>query len=272
MPENVFINYENRLVAFLDVMGFKKLLSSTGPGVPQALQNYYQKIFQFLGEKAESYNLQPEDRFKKLLVSDSIIMSVVIPEDEIKRHETTTRFFLSISLIQYLLAVKCDIWTRGAVSCGNLCIDEDRNILVGPSFVSAYELEKVANYPRIIIDPKVCRELNLTPNGLIEKVNHLAGKNILSELSGQIRFGRGVPSNSDAIFIDWFGHSFGRQESLNIFFEGLKDRMTSDQHLFEKSQLLGRYLRESWDTNVADSQNLSAREQLIDDKLNSLEF
>ena len=71
------------------------------------------------------------------------------------------------------------------------------------------------------------------------------GENLLPN-TGITRIGR--PSFIyDAIQIDWFRQCFDRHVHLDLFFSGLKRRMTSSQALFEKSLKTGRYLRESCD-------------------------
>lgn len=236
--------YQNRLVALIDVMGFKKLLHPNEKS-RELLQSFYDQSFEFFSAKGQNYaETAPDDDFKKIFVSDSIILSVVLTEDESKNLQVATRFFAAIALLQFLLAVKTKIWTRGAVSIGDLYIDEKTNVLVGPAFVSAYELEKKADYPRVIIDPKVCQFFDLVPAAFMRKINSLGYSNLLLGPNADNRLS-GAPMNHNAIQIDWFRQTFTRSEIVSSFFKDLKIRISEDQTLFEKSIRLLEYLRES---------------------------
>jgi hypothetical protein len=266
--------YQTRLVAFLDVMGFQQLLSGDEPN--KKLKNYYENIFEFLDEKSNVYQkFGNEDSFKKLLVSDSIIMSIVIDPEAENVIEKAARFFSSVSLIQYLLCTKSQVWTRGVIALGNLFIDESTNVLVGPAFVAAYNLEKVADYPRVIVDPSVCRGLKLTSNEFIEKLNSTNYKGVLLQKPKTENLSSiGRPTfNRDSLQLDWFRHAFDRSEILNKFFEDFADRSTLNQPLFEKSQKLGAYLRESFFQETIDRENgMRDRHKKIDQLLKNVGF
>lgn len=238
------IIYKNCIVALIDVMGFRKMLS--GDEVSDTLKSFYEDTYEFLLAKGRIYDLDGKnDNFKKLFVSDSIVLSVELTDDLNTNVQIAARFFSAIALLQYILAVKTKIWTRGAVSVGNLFMDEQTNILVGPAFVEAFELEKTAEYPRVIVDPKLCATFDMTPKNFINQINSVQGY-----------IGKLIPPNGpyrafmdsmrhNAIQIDWFRHAYDRQESVDSFFDDLKARSSSDQSLFQKSQMLLEYLRES---------------------------
>lgn len=238
------IIYKNCIVALIDVMGFRKMLS--GNEVSDTLKSFYEDTYGFLLAKGQIYDLDGKnDNFKKLFVSDSIVLSVELSDDIDTNVKIAARFFSAIALLQYILAVKTKIWTRGAVSVGNLFMDEQTNILVGPAFVQAFELEKTAEYPRVVVDPKLCAAFDMTPKNFIKQINSVEGY-----------VGKLIPPNGpfrafmdsmkhNAIQIDWFRHAYDRQEKLDSFFEDLKERLSSDQSLFQKSQMLLEYLRES---------------------------
>lgn len=235
------IEYQKRLVALIDVMGFTQLLNSN----ISLLQKFYTDTHEFLVGKAQIYELDGKtDDFKKVFVSDSIVLSVKLQEDFLKNLEIASRFFSAIALLQYVLAIKSKIWTRGAVSVGDLFIDEKNNVLVGPAFVQAFELEKKANYPRVIIDPKICSFFDLTPHSFVEKINLEKDTAKLIPPNGPAR--PFLDSfRHQAIQIDWFCHAFDRVEDLDLFFNDIKNRSSLNQDLFQKSQLLLEYLRES---------------------------
>lgn len=229
------IVYKKRLVAFLDVMGFKTLLGEDQKSI-DILQDFYGraiKALKFL--KEGDFGSLPND-LQSIFVSDAIVVSTELPQDLETAARTTLIFFQKIGFLQAILAMESNIWIRGAVSIGNLHIDEDKNILVGPAFVRAYNLEATADFPRIIIDPLVCRHFDLLPHQLVEKMNSTKLKILLA-------FGDGADA---AIQIDWFlvAVLFEKWDYIP-FFADLKSRMTLDQSIFTKSRKMLTYFRQS---------------------------
>lgn len=263
------ISYENRLVAFIDVMGFQELLKD-----PRAikLNKYFKQVRRNLEAKSATFHgISAEQKFRKILFSDSIILSIELSDDPKENIMRMAFFIHSISRLQYDLATLCDIWTRGAVSYGKLHMNENTNEMAGEAFVSAYSLEKFADYPRIVIDPKVCKSVNLTPQDFVAKINACQYEGRLVEMKEQMRYGRGTPMEIDSLQIDWFGHAFQAGNDLQQFFDGIQDRYVSNQALFMKCRRLCKYLRESYDS-WPKNKELNLREKLIDDKLKEFEF
>lgn len=263
------ISYEKRLVALIDVMGFKELLTNDAL---EKLQQFYEDANEFLIAKGRLYEqTAATDDFKKLFVSDSIILSVKLNTDDDGKIERTeenfqiaARFFAAISLLQFLMAFKTNIWMRGAISIGNLFIDENRNILVGPAFVDAYFLEKKADYPRVIIDPKVCSKFGQLPSAFIDKINSLGFSSQIIGPSPRQRIGSHMAS--DAIQLDWFRQTFDRVERIEPFFKDLKSRISLNQGLMEKCNKLLTYIRESWTTY-----SMSPHAQQFEERMNKVD-
>lgn len=116
------ISYEDRLVAFIDVMGFQELLKDP---LAQKLNQYFQQVRKNLADKSATFHgISGEQKFKKIIFSDSIILSIELSGESNEDVARMAHFFHSISRLQYDLATICDIWTRGAVSCGKLHINE----------------------------------------------------------------------------------------------------------------------------------------------------
>lgn len=263
------VSYENRLVAFLDVMGFQELLKDPNA---QKLNQYFQKVRKNMEAQSATFHaISKEQKFRKILFSDSIILSIELSGDVNEDIARMAGFFHSISRLQYELATVCDIWTRGAISSGKLHIDELTNEMAGAAFVSAYSLEKFADYPRIVIDPRVCAAVRLNPAEFVLKINDCQFQGKLVEIQEVQRYGRSAPMPVDSIQIDWFAHAFQSNINLETFFNGIKERYVTNQSLFIKCRRLCRYLRESFDSWPKDDQ-LTSRQQLINDQLNKLDF
>ncbi|MER0044718.1 hypothetical protein [Pseudomonas sp. MGal98] len=136
MDVKIEIKYANKLVAFIDVLGFKNIVFS---GKHEDIQEYYSFLLSRFKDAVEKYD------FDFLLISDSIVIYADASLDNL------SRLFKIASILQAGLLGK-GIPVRGAISQGNLFVDKKSNIIVGPGLANAYMLESQAKFPRIIID------------------------------------------------------------------------------------------------------------------------
>lgn len=136
------IEYKKRLVAFIDVLGFKNLVFSTDL-VP--IEKYYGFLLSKFADGAIKRKLD------YLLISDSI---VIFCDDTQENLFTLIKF---AGILQSGLLSE-GIIVRGAISRGDLFVDKDSNIIVGPGLVNSFSLEAAAKYPRIIIDRRVVEQ------------------------------------------------------------------------------------------------------------------
>lgn len=154
------MNYEDRIVLYIDILGFKELLNETtdkdGNDVETAIDkivNAYDSIRDVwdLDKKNNDFVIDEESykRSKKISIfSDCIVISFLAKERSEIFHTLLEVKWMIIRLIYK------GILCRGAISYGKL-IHNDRFIF-GPALVEAYILEsKAANYPRVILDRNI---------------------------------------------------------------------------------------------------------------------
>lgn len=151
------MNYENRIVLFLDILGFKSIINKTvnkDNDIETSIESLYNSLNEirtFLTYRLEEYKSMIHDQNKSVRVtqfSDSIIISFV--------NDKNITLLNLIIVIQELIIklVNNGLLCRGAISYGKLVHDE--NIIFGPALNDAYETEtKAALYPRIILDKSV---------------------------------------------------------------------------------------------------------------------
>ncbi len=172
MNEN--LSYEKRIIAFIDILGFKDLIKESEKD-PTILKSIYEVLNYFKNwEKSESWNLKTieieEDAQKKGIVnfaisnksictcfSDSIVVSIKISDGDIN-----ALFSTLITNISYIgsYSIQKGILLRGAITIGNI-IHQENGILLGQGFIDAYNLEsKLASFPRIVVSDKLIGELN----------------------------------------------------------------------------------------------------------------
>ena len=144
------VNYENRVVLFLDILGFKNIIDKTyNPTTDEDIPTSISELYEVLLSMTEDFAIDKKKTSKIVTqFSDSIVIS--FKEDE---KEGIFILFEEIqNLIIKLLSKR--IICRGAISYGKLI--HNRNIIFGPALVDAYETEtKAAMYPRVILDKSI---------------------------------------------------------------------------------------------------------------------
>lgn len=161
------IQYVKKYVCYIDILGFREMVTQYHP---QTIYNIIQiGLNEFRGGRVltsgnPTYAIDGEG-IDFFYFSDTFVLMF---------SENLPRFPLIIgSLITKLISnLQYPILVRGSVTYGDVYYNKQDNILYGPAFVQAYELEKQAKLPRIIIDKNIASHLiskNCTrDNNLIE--------------------------------------------------------------------------------------------------------
>ncbi|WP_162428575.1 hypothetical protein [Pontibacter pudoricolor] len=196
-------NYENRIVLFLDILGFKRIIEDTElKGEEDVKKTSF--LIETIEEMKEAVRAISKGTTKNVTqFSDSIVVSFV--ENDIKE---IPKLFLDLQrLIAKLLAR--GILCRGAVSYGKLY--HSNGLVFGPALVDAYETEsQAALYPRIILDQSV---LDVMKHHYSFESKHSYRK---------IRFDSDVNSylktdSDDKFYIDYFTGSMQFFENEELF-------------------------------------------------------
>jgi hypothetical protein len=153
------VDYEKSYVAFLDVLGFKKLVMSKNKKEKLKIEQY----FGIVNSAIEYLKQIPSKRsIGSIVISDSIILSVPHGEDKKTNINKLRHLCVAIGIIQQHLALK-NIWLRGAISSGDTYFNPEKRQIVGPAYVNAYLLEgSVAISPRVVLDSKIIEELEFS--------------------------------------------------------------------------------------------------------------
>jgi hypothetical protein len=133
---------QNKLVAFVDILGFKHLITQEKSKAIKSLNDIDSSIQHILWILKE----QHQKTFSTKLFSDCICISC---DDTL---ENVFYIIYELSYIQYSLSLE-GIYVRGGLSFGDHF--ENNRIIFSNGLVKAYELEQTAHYPRIIIDSEL---------------------------------------------------------------------------------------------------------------------
>ena len=172
------INLEERLVCFIDILGFKDIIEnfdktndvSIIEKIKFAFEESIKKIKnpidpqakEILNVKQENIDLLKKD-FHFKTFSDNIIISITYNNDNfISRLHLITLFS---NIFQYIMTCH-GVYIRGGLSFGSYYHDD--NIIFSNALVKAYSLEsQLAIYPRIVIDKNI---LNLIKTYNYDKI------------------------------------------------------------------------------------------------------
>lgn len=145
--------YEDKVVCFLDILGFKGIIHETQNNDIKLKQ--VQDALKFLENyKAETdkHNTQIKNKDKRITqFSDSLILSFSI------HHEG--EFIGTIWEILYIIVnlIKHGYLVRGGVTYGKII--HTKNLVFGPAFIEAYELESHASTPRVILSSNLLNQI-----------------------------------------------------------------------------------------------------------------
>lgn len=169
------INYEEKIVSFIDVLGFSNLVFASEN---KPIETYYQILLTDFKEVAKKHKMG------SLLISDSVVI-------HIDNKETSfNKLVRVLCMLQHKLFHK-GILIRGGISSGKLFIDEENNVIVGTGLINAYKLEGQAMYPRIIIDRSLIKEF------------YGNSKNCEKVLGSHLRFSAPEPYHYDFPYLDY---------------------------------------------------------------------
>lgn len=157
--------YEERYCLFLDILGFQSHIDETvNPKEDSKRPMTFSRLKAALNKISDGVNyrevvevsgqLQPSSR-RVTQFSDSIVVSYLKDEPH---GSGVSSIILDVHRLQLEL-VASGILLRGAITSGRLY--HDQNLVFGPALNEAVALEKLANYPRVILDGLILEECGL---------------------------------------------------------------------------------------------------------------
>ena len=143
MEKKSTTKYEERIVAFVDILGFSSMISKSESSIEE-----YEKIKHALDTIQRVKKRVDNISAKVSTFSDSIVISYPI-------NGRDPLFYILIDLIHLQLdLLQQGVLVRGGIAKGK--VRHVQEMVFGPAMVAAYELEsKYAVYPRIIVEKEV---------------------------------------------------------------------------------------------------------------------
>lgn len=170
---NTSLKYELRLIAFIDILGFKEIVKQSETDSSKIELIY--SVLEYLKdwEKTEKWDLkfveiEESAQYKGVSnfdlrgktnttsFSDSIVVSVKVEKNV---NEMASTLIANLAYIGTVLLEK-GILFRGGLTIGKI-IHIDNGIVFGQGLIDAFMLEsRSAKYPRIVLSDKLLNELN----------------------------------------------------------------------------------------------------------------
>lgn len=196
--------YEDRLVAFLDLLGFSRMVIDRKDEDVEFVVNLIPDML-----RTHKNNVLRED-LQVTNISDSIIMSVRAKPDKILKD--LFNICVMIGRLQHELVIN-GYYMRGGISVGKLIHDSNKNLIVGPAYIQAYLLEsKKSIVPRVVIGEEVGEFYGMDYDQMAAVLNngfaeyYYQGKLIKRYAKGNVLW-VGEPE----IFVDYVSSIVGRE-------------------------------------------------------------
>lgn len=232
------IEYKDRFIAFLDVLGFKKMVMSQ----EYKKINFYVNEVEFMVSNFEKIIKENgiDVKIGYIIISDSIIISAE------KAKEFTENIFIlsilctTIGTLQAHLSVQ-DIWLRGAISSGQAYFDSEKNQVIGKAYIDAYLIEsELLSNPQVVLDNKIINDFKLSsPGELIKQINNFDKDfTTLHNWKTDNYIKKDFP-----LFIDYYQY-YSNYKDLKIIEEvvsNIEKNVSSDIRLYSKFKWVANY-------------------------------
>lgn len=173
-PKDYFreiVDCEPRIISFLDILGFSDLIEEYNKLNTSTILQDIQKAFNDTVNSFAYLNKLPnQELFKHLeyrLFSDNICISIPYFDNQADFLGNFNIICAFSRGIQFAL-MSMGFFVRGGISLGSYY--SDKNIIFSKGLVNAYLIEnKIAKYPRIVIDPIITSKLISYGDGISQK-------------------------------------------------------------------------------------------------------
>lgn len=148
------IKFEDRAVAFIDVLGFKSVVNAAGQGGSKHVE--LEKLLDVLESAVPNLDgtvdqTVPKDLIPRhIYISDSIILSAPLTSSQMPSYRGLSTLVMRVIQISHTLLSKGYL-LRGGISVGPVW--HTNSNIVGPAYQEAYEIETKTKLPRVELSP-----------------------------------------------------------------------------------------------------------------------
>lgn len=227
--------YEDRLCAFVDILGFKQLVGA----IPHAIS--FQSVRDILRAAhsipADHYTSNESIDFRSVSISDAIVLSTKGSLDGLI-HIANAIENLALELLGQ------GYFTRGAIVKGKLCHDE--KVIFGNALIHAYQLEtEVVHVPRVMLTRDVVEIVPINSLFMEERVRRADDGPFFLHVLRKLQFTLWPDAQRREItglLVDNTGISFGTIQSM---LQKRFDEAVDNPRHFEKVKWFAQYWNRS---------------------------
>lgn len=164
MTDTQYPAYTERVVAFIDILGFTKIIENSVIDDNEFSKTFYALSY-FENETRNNLEVGKAAEYGRIVTafSDSIVISYPMSR-------ATMRALLGDVLRLQEAVSTFGYFIRGGVTFGKLF--HEKGMIFGPALVEAYNMEnKIAVYPRVILTPDYFSQFESLPNETAELLN-----------------------------------------------------------------------------------------------------
>jgi hypothetical protein len=186
--------YRRAIITFIDILGFKNVIRDNSCAEVHHMLDRFRK--ELAPDEFDSEHLSL--RFVRF--SDCLVRAIFVPPDEPNGPDGLVFWELYGLLLAQLNLIWRGVVVRGAITIGDLYCEP--GAIFGPGLVRAYELEGHDQYPRILVDPDLLRELKAAPfrareHGAREELQYIMNLISVDGEYAYLDYFKGIASNND---------------------------------------------------------------------------
>lgn len=254
--ENNNIEYEDRVVAFIDILGFKNIVNN-----PNNFESIKKVACAIRDEKKDTdrWNKYGDSvKFLETYFSDSMIISA--------RFRGTV-FLDLLTQVGFLMQTitACGFVARGGIAIGKLYHKD--GVVFGPALIDAYNIESnIAIYPRILMTEETYKQGVAMDDGINdyatrkEFCDSLVREAIINELGEKYYYIDYLNQQDDFDYDDqWLSLLSKAKHIIENAFSTIKDK-----HVLQKYEWFEMYLKKVLKENKIDYKVLEEHDRAIE--------
>ena len=150
-------------IAYLDLLGYKDFFKEN----PDSVSEFFNDIKSAIAEAKKI--IKETKKLNYRLFSDNIVIYTEVQESSTYNDVANLLgFLISVASVQRKFIINHNLFLRGGITKGKMCVEKE--FLFGQGIIDVVEMEKEANYPRIILSEKVV--------SLLENYKYISSKDI----------------------------------------------------------------------------------------------
>lgn len=214
------MGYEKCYVAFIDMLGFSEWVKTSGTTFEQVESALlYWKTEELCASSGLrlKYEIPPDD-LKILCVSDNVVISIMQ-----KTENALDAIIWICAAFQTALLLNAHILSRGGIAEGDFYMDVSEGMLFGPAYISAVQLEKKTEYPRVVLADEI--DMNkITDKAFIQSLSNSSGVFVdYMEMAKRVSYASEKIRRTRAFIIDCLIKYKGKDERTYKKYKWVKD-------------------------------------------------